>query len=413
MAETSNNPKRPTPCAGNVANQVSSCMSVNAPRCCDDDPFRWFDKITANSLQYVRQCSARGMPIVGMMCEFTPRELVMAAGAVPVVLCGGSAETIPSAEKDLPTNLCPLIKSTFGYHTRRSNPFLEMADLVIAETTCDGKKKMYEIMSETRPMMVLDLPNRSESAAGLAHWTDELRTLRTRLEEKFSVEITDEKLRHAIRFMNTERHLRRKLARTMEAVNPPITGRELMKLRSIVGGNPTDLERYEAALRAIAEQPRHRGRNPKSRVLLTGVPLPHGAERVVDIIEDRGGMVVCMENCTGLRPLLEDVDETSPDPVAALAAKYFHLPCSVMSPNQARVDSLATLAERYDVDCCVELVWQSCLTYDVESFFVRNLCEKKLNIPYLRIETDYSSSDSARIAVRVEALFESVRSKRN
>jgi len=30
-------------------------------------------------------------------------------------------------------------------------------------------------------------------------------------------------------------------------------------------------------------------------------------------------------------------------------------------------------------------------------------------LPYLRIETDYSPSDSGRIAVRVEALFETVR----
>ena len=34
--------------------------------------------------------------------------------------------------------------------------------------------------------------------------------------------------------------------------------------------------------------------------------------------------------------------------------------------------------------------------------------EKELGIPYLRIETDYSPSDSQRIAVRVEALFETL-----
>jgi benzoyl-CoA reductase/2-hydroxyglutaryl-CoA dehydratase subunit BcrC/BadD/HgdB len=40
---------------------------------------------------------------------------------------------------------------------------------------------------------------------------------------------------------------------------------------------------------------------------------------------------------------------------------------------------------------------------------VRRLAEKELHVPYLRIETDYSPSDSARIATRVEALFETVR----
>ena len=45
----------------------------------------------------------------------------------------------------------------------------------------------------------------------------------------------------------------------------------------------------------------------------------------------------------------------------------------------------------------------------MESYRVRRLAEEELDLPYLRIETDYSPSDSARIAVRVEALFETVR----
>ena len=51
----------------------------------------------------------------------------MAAGAIPVCLCGGSSATIPHAEQHLPSNLCPLIKSTYGYHIQQSNPFLEMS----------------------------------------------------------------------------------------------------------------------------------------------------------------------------------------------------------------------------------------------------------------------------------------------
>ena len=110
--------------------------------------------------EYAVAAKAAGRPVVGILCEYTPRELIMAAGGVPVCLCGGSAKTIPAAEQHLPANLCPLIKSTYGYHVLRSNPFLEMADLVVGETTCDGKKKMYELMAETRPMYVLELPHK-------------------------------------------------------------------------------------------------------------------------------------------------------------------------------------------------------------------------------------------------------------
>ncbi len=146
-------------------------------------------------------------------------------------------------------------------------------------------------------------------------------------------------------------------------------------------------------------------------MLLTGVPVVHGAERVVEIIESHGGLVVCMDNCTGLKPILEDVEETAADPIVALAEKYFRLPCSVMTKNHRRLEILKELAQEYRVQCVIDLIWQACLTYDVESYFVKKLAEQDLGLPYLRIETDYSPSDSARIALRVEALFETVRQR--
>jgi benzoyl-CoA reductase/2-hydroxyglutaryl-CoA dehydratase subunit BcrC/BadD/HgdB len=95
----------------------------------------------------------------------------------------------------------------------------------------------------------------------------------------------------------------------------------------------------------------------------------------------------------------------------ALAEKYFALPCSVKTRNDARLDSLRRLATEYRPQAVIDLIWQACLTYDVESHRVKRLAEGELSLPYLRIETDYSPSDSARIAVRVEALFETVRGR--
>ena len=144
-------------------------------------------------------------------------------------------------------------------------------------------------------------------------------------------------------------------------------------------------------------------------MLLTGVPVVHGAQRVMEIIEGSGGLIVCQENCTGVRPIVEDVDENLNDPLVALAEKYFHLPCSVLTPNRRRLELLRQLASQYRPDCVVELIWQACLTYDVESVHVVRWAQQELGVPYLRIETDYSPSDSVRIAIRVEALFETVR----
>jgi benzoyl-CoA reductase/2-hydroxyglutaryl-CoA dehydratase subunit BcrC/BadD/HgdB len=362
-----------------------------------------------NCYEYATAAKEAGRPIVGILCEYTPREVIMAAGAVPVCLCGGSVEMIGPAERDLPANLCPLIKSTYGFHVEKENPFLEMADLIVAETTCDGKKKMYELMAASRPMYILELPQKPDEPDAFAHWFGELKRLKGELERRFRVKITDARLRKAIVAMNDERSLRRALAQLMKADAPPLTGRELLDLKSSISCIAKDLEAYEAALRTLPERQPVCEPGSRVRVLMTGVPLVHGAERVLEIVENSGGLVVAMENCTGVKPILEDVDGKAKDPLRAIAEKYFHLPCSVMTPNDRRQDWLRKLAKEYRADCIIELVWQACLTYDVESHRVKRLAEEELKMPYLRIETDYSPSDSARIAVRVEALFETVR----
>jgi benzoyl-CoA reductase/2-hydroxyglutaryl-CoA dehydratase subunit BcrC/BadD/HgdB len=386
------------------------------------DPLAWFGGMIDHCYDYAEAAHGAGRPIVGIMCEFTPREIILAAGAVPVCLCGGSAATIPTAEQYLPANLCPLIKSTFGYHITGKNPFLNWADLVVAETTCDGKKKMFELLGASKPMYVLELPQKAAEPDALEHWVLELRKFQQFLAVRYRASITDEALHQAIELMNRERGLRRRLADLMTADPPPLTGRQLLDFKSIISGIEADLHQYERALQIyasaaagsqIANRKSQIANHPSPiRVLLTGVPLVHGAERVLDLIENCGAVVVCMENCTGLKPILEDVDLSSePDPIRAIAQKYYHLPCSVMTPNPRRFDTLRALAAKFRPHCIIELVWQACLTYDVESWKVRQLAEAELRLPYLKITTDYSPSDSARITSRVEALVETVRAR--
>ena len=325
-------------------------------KCCGTKSGGWFGAMLDNCFRYATAAKAAGRPVVGILCEYTPRELILAAGGVPVCLCGGSAKTIPAAEEHLPANLCPLIKSTYGYHLKRSNPFLEMADLVVGETTCDGKKKMYELMAESRPMYILELPQKPDDPDAREHWVRELAKFREFLRQKFHARISDDDLREAIAAMNRERALRRELAALMQSERPPLTGRQLLDFKSSISAISADLEQYERALAAFRGETGC-GENRcdlagRVRVLMTGVPLVHGAERVLEIIEDQGGLVVCMENCTGVKPILEDVDPAAADPLRALAEKYFRLPCPVMTRNDRRLDVLRAFGGRVPPGMC-------------------------------------------------------------
>ncbi len=373
----------------------------------------YFDDMVDIAYDYAEAHINAGKPMVGIMCEFTPRELMRAAGALTVCLCGGSPDTIPPAETVLPSNLCPLIKSTFGYHITGQNPFLEWASLIVAETTCDGKKKMYEIMSESREMHVLELPQKVDDPDAMQHWVSELRKLKSKLETKYGVEITDEKLREAIRAGNHERNLRRNLAELMKRDTPPYSGYDLLSMCSLISNIPSDLEQYEKIYNAalsLPDEPRTI-RSPV-RVMLTGVPTPHGTNRLMELIESLGATVVVIENCSGIKPLVDNIDETHPDPLEAIAQKYFHLPCSVMTPNTRRETLISQLTQDYRVEAIVDLAWHACITYEVESYNIKKLADEKLDVPYLKVVTDYSPADNERIKVRLEAMFEMARERR-
>ncbi len=365
-----------------------------------------FDRMVAEATEYARAEKARGRKIVSIFCEFTPREAIMAAGAVPVCACGGSHRTALAAERDLPAGLCPLIKSSYGFALEKANPLFEMSDLVVAETTCDGKKKMFELLADHKPLFVLELPQKPEDGGGLRRWREEIESLIRRLEELTGNLITAAALRDAIRLMNRERRLRRAVARL---AGRGLSGREVLGAKSLISGIPEDLAAYERILAEVAAWAPEPDIRP--RVLMTGVPMVHGAEKVLDILESAGATVVAQESCTGLKPIDEDVAEDG-DPLEALARKYFRLPCSCMTPNAGRLDLLDRLIEEFKPDGIVDLVWQSCLTYDVESEVVKRHLEKRHGLPCLKIVTDYSPSDAQQIRLRVESFLGLISARR-
>ena len=71
-----------------------------------DDPCAWFARMIDHCYEYATAAKAAGQPVVGILCEYTPRELILAAGGVPVCLCGGSAKPFPP-----PSSTCPPISA--------------------------------------------------------------------------------------------------------------------------------------------------------------------------------------------------------------------------------------------------------------------------------------------------------------
>ncbi|SHO58212.1 double-cubane-cluster-containing anaerobic reductase [Vibrio quintilis] len=376
----------------------------------DAEVIDYFKGVVSDGIRYVSGQKASGQSVVGFYCEFTPRDLIMAAGAIPVCLCGSSQKSIGYAETVLPANLCPLIKSSYGYVISGACPLLNDADLLVAETTCDGKKKVYEILARDKNMHVLELTQKPDEQVAFQHWLAEVEALKHKLEETFDIEITDQKLRDAIRMMNEERRLILEV-QTLGRHKPSIvSGYEVAQVRSPVAGDPEYLKQLKNFLlmgQRRLEQGYQAAPVDAPRVLLTGCPTGHGTEKLIEIIEECGGIVVVQEACSGIKGVYEAVAEQG-DPLEAIARKHFNIPCSCMTHNQRRETLLQTLAEEYQADVVIDLVWQACHTYNVESVLIHDFVRNQLQLPYMKVETDYSDSDREQLKVRVQTLLELV-----
>ena len=139
----------------------------------------------------IKEAHEAGKKVVGMYCVFSPQEIALAANAISVTLCGTTQEPIEEAEKELPRNLCPLIKSSYGFAITDKCPYFYFSDVLLAETTCDGKKKMCELMSKIKPMHVMNLPQTAEGEIALTLWENEMIRFKNFLEKEFDIEITD------------------------------------------------------------------------------------------------------------------------------------------------------------------------------------------------------------------------------
>lgn len=351
-----------------------------------------------------------GKKVVGHYCLYSPSELALAAGAIPVPLCGTRNDPIAAAEEVLPRNLCPLIKSSFGFAVTDTCPYFAVSDLLVGDTTCDGKKKMFELIEEYKPIHVLQLPQNQDPETALPFWKNELQLLKERLENELGAAITEQGLRDAIKLMNRERLLLKRLMDLARQKPSPITGMQLLEIKFKLGFFPDKeeglalVEEIVGELEALAASGHAAHAEDAPRILLTGVPVGLGSDKVVKLIEECGGVVVCFESCGGYKKIYV-VDEDA-DPMDALAEQYLSTPCSVMSPNTGRYTLLSQLVESFSVQGVVDLTWQACHTYNVESYSIKKHVKEQQVLPFLQIETDYSDSDLEQLKVRIEAFLE-------
>jgi benzoyl-CoA reductase/2-hydroxyglutaryl-CoA dehydratase subunit BcrC/BadD/HgdB len=362
---------------------------------------------------------AAGKKIIGTFCVFVPEELIWAANGVAVGLCAGAEIGQEAAEKILPRNTCALIKSFVGFKLAKLCPYIESCDLVVGETTCDGKKKAYEIFQESVHMHVMELPQ-MKGASDRALFKTEVLKFKAKIEEITGQDISAENLKEAIKLINSRRRTLQRLNRLRKAIPTPISGRDVLlinqisfyddpwrftaKINKLCDELEDELEERVKAGKGIVE-------NGIPRLMMSGCPMAVPNWKLPYVVESSGAVIVGEESCIGTRntrDLVDESSETIEEMIDAIVDRYMRIDCACFTPNPERLEHIVEMAKDLEADGVIHYALQFCHPYAIEAYKVEKTLAKN-NIPLLRIETDYSMEEIEQLKTRVEAFVEMIR----
>ncbi len=360
------------------------------------------------------QAKKEGRPVVGTFCVYIPEEIVVAANGICVGLCGGSPGSIPDAEKILPRNICPMVKSAFGFKAGRICPYFQAVDFVYGETTCDAKKKTWEILDRLVPTYVMEIPQMKRER-DRALWLEEVKDFKAKIEEVSGKSISPAQLAAAIKVINAKRRALQRLTR-LRAANPaPISGKDALLIEQIAFYD--EPVRFAAKVNELCDELEARvakgeGAFAKSalRVMVSGTPMALPNWKIHNLVESAGAVIVNEESCIGTRYFKDLIPEESQDmeqQLAALTDRYMRIDCSCFTPNDERVDQVLREYKASAAQGIIHYSLQFCHTYNIEEIKIREACQRQ-GIPYLSIESDYSPDDVGQLQTRIEAFLEQI-----
>ena len=361
----------------------------------------------------LQQAKDSGTRIIGISgLGYVPEELVYALGAIPMRLVrGGDPEPLAAAAGYMDRILCPFSRAQFGYRILEEESRYQIIDFLICAITCQHMRRVADVWDLNTDVEIfrLGVPHAYNNEAGLRYYLEMVRRLKEKLEAFLGIKLNEERLREAVILYNRMRKLLREISFLRKSTIPSITGKDIFKLmHSSFYLDPKEM--VEILESFIAQLKNNEGKEgaAKHRILLTGNILAMGDYKVIEMIEEAGGIIVMEQFCGGVRHYLDNIDLNG-DLLESIARRYLQgrAPCAFMRPSRERINLVVKLAEEFKVDGVIWYQLRYCDTYNME-FFYFNKIMKEVRFPVLQLESEYDVEERGRLMNRVESFMESL-----
>ena len=357
-----------------------------------------------------------GRKTIGTYCVMVPQELVYAAGAVPVKLCSGNYTAFSAGDDIAPRDACPLVKAVAGFKQTGLMPLYENCAMMIIPITCDCKKKIAGMLSDSCNLMTMHIPA-SRDDDDIDNYIDQLYELMARLEDVTGNKLTYDTLSEGFRKVGYAQYELSEFIRLKQQNPYLIRGSHAMAILN--SASYMDAEQWGKALHRINASLKKRIKKEQKvtskklpRILLTGSPIVFPNMKIPLLIEEMGGIVASDETCMGERGMWDPAvitDDSFDGMMRALANRALRpCPCPTFADNSQRLYRLKQLIKDNEIQGVIYHVLRGCLVYDFE---YRRIEEElgKLGIPVIRLESDYNEEDVEQLRIRIEAFIELIK----
>lgn len=370
----------------------------------------------ANRLAALQQEKRRGNKIIGYLPGgYFPEELALAAGAVPLgMIRGGDHAPVEASIAYVDRWLDTFYRAQIGYGVSGEDPYYQILDALFVPVTDSNNRALSDVLDVHTDIDIFPfgVPH-TKSEAGCRYYLHGLKRVKEKLEQITGAEITEERLREAIQLCNRQRELLREISLLRKSEAVPVRAREFVMINhaSMIADKQGLLRNLEALL-----EEREEGGGPDAkgpRLLLTGSTLAMGDHKILELIEEAGGVVVIEEFAEGIQPYWQTV-KTNGDLLEALAQAYFmdRVVPAWFRPGEERFAHLVTLAKDYAVD---GVIWYQLLyreSYKMQSYYFPEILKKETGLTMLTLESDYDPAETAQMSTRMESYMESIRGRK-
>ena len=354
---------------------------------------------------------------IGTLCVMVPAELVYAAGAMPVRLCSGSYTAYSIGDDYIPRDACPLVKAVMGFGKIKALPAFDNCSLLVVPVTCDCKKKLAGTIDSVKDTIPLHIPPLKKDDADTEIFLKELYRLIPLLENVTGKQVTAKSLAEGINMVGNAQYEMSEFLKYRRHDLSLMSGTQVMAVMNAYSYMPVNLwaeqmHRLNEELKLRFSQGRFVSRKNQPRILVTGSPIAFPNIKVPLLIEEMGGVLAADETCMGERGLYDPVsviDASFDGMMRSLASRYTKpCTCPVFVDNSQRIYRIKQMIKEHKIQGVIYHVLRGCLVYDYE-YQLMEEAMGKMDIPIIRVESDYNEEDVEQLRIRIEAFIELIK----